>query len=209
MANLGTMIDSLLDRIEVLENRCYDEADKYKSAEVEVSKLKLDRDGWQRRYFALAEENMKLKQELVRRGADHPDKPKPPCDTAFAALQVVCNSWDREECFQDLRNQREELLRRVRALKSGRELMMNDIVKAMNEDGRYPTILCAGAFPYDLHYTLAEMREQLNVIWEATPDEQLHEEWGKGPLHMLMEDGRGFGHGHDMAVDEEDEWEPE
>jgi hypothetical protein len=49
MANLGTMIDSLLDRIEVLENRCYDEADKRKSAEVEVERLKLDRDGWQRR----------------------------------------------------------------------------------------------------------------------------------------------------------------
>jgi hypothetical protein len=201
----GTIIDSLLRQIDILQTRFLDEVDRRKSAEVDAEVKRIESNCWKMSYAELSEENKKLKEELVRRGADHPDKPKPPCDTAFAALQVVCNSWDREECFQDLRQQREELLRRVRALKSGRELMMNDVLQAMNEDGRYPNILFAGAFPFDLHYTLAEMREQLNVIWEATPLGQLHEEWGKGPLRMLLEDGRGFGHGHGMAVDAGDE----
>ena len=188
MANhMDMTTDSLLDRIESLEARCRGEAAFRRAVQVEVDAIKLDRDGWQRRCFELSEENTKLKQELVRRGADHPDKPKPPCDTAFAALQVVCNAWDREECFQDLRKQREEHLRRIRALKSGRELLMNDVVKAMNEDGRYAKIF-GGAFPFDLHYTLAELKEQLHEILDATPQEQLHKEWSSRPLRTLMVD---------------------
>ena len=188
MANhMDMTIDSLLDRIESLEARCRGEAALRRAVQVEVDAIKLDRDGWQRRCFELSEENTKLKQELVRRGADHPDKPKPPCDTAFAALQAVCNTWDREERFQDLRKQREEHLRRIRALKSGRELLMNDVVKAMNEDGQYAKIF-GGLFPFDLHCTLAELKEQLHEILDETPQEQLHPQWKFPPLHTLMVD---------------------
>jgi hypothetical protein len=180
----GTIIDSLLRQIDILQTRFLDEVDRRKSAEVDAEVKRIESNCWKMSYAELSEENKKLKEELVRRGADHPDKPKPPCDTAFAALQVVCNSWDREECFQDLRKQREELLRRVRALKSGRDLKMDDVVEAMREDGRYPKILAG--FDFDLHYTLAEMKEQLGAIWDATPKEQLHEEWGLPPLSTFM-----------------------
>ena len=76
----------------------------------------------------------KFRKVLMRRGADDPRKPKPPCDTAFAALQEV-SKWDRDECFADLRKQRAEHLRRIDALRSGMELRMDDVVDAMNAAG--------------------------------------------------------------------------
>ena len=107
--------------------------------------------------FSVAENNTVLKRELMRRGADDPDKPKPPCDTAFAALQVVCK-WDRDECVADLRKQRGERLRRIDALRSGRELQMADVMDAMNKDYGSAMDDC---FTDSLHYVLRELREQL------------------------------------------------
>ena len=58
-----------------------------------------------------------FRKELMRRGADDPRKPKPPCDTALAALDLV-RKWDRDECIEDLRKQRVEHLKRIDSLTS-------------------------------------------------------------------------------------------
>jgi len=131
-----------------------------------------------------AEKNSKLRKELLRRGADDPDKPKPPCDTAFAALQVVCK-WDRDECVADLRKQRAERLRRIDALRSGRELQMADVMEAMNKD--YGSAM-ENCFTESLHYVLREMREQLSTIFDALKSGTEHEEWFKYPLSVFRQD---------------------
>jgi hypothetical protein len=125
----------------------------------------------------------KFREELMRRGADDPRKPKPECDTAFSALQVVCNRWDRDDCVADLKKQRAEHLRRIGALRSGRELTMDDVVKAMNEDDS--NLRMVEDFQASLHHVLSEMREQLCVIYETLDPESAHEEWFKYPLSMF------------------------
>jgi hypothetical protein len=126
----------------------------------------------------------KFRKELMRRGADDPRKPKPPCDTAFAALQVVCK-WDRDECVADLRKQRAERLRRIDALRSGRELQMADVMEAMNRD--YGSAM-ENCFTDSLHYVLREMREQLSTIFDALKSGTEHEEWFKYPLSVFRQD---------------------
>ena len=135
-------------------------------------------------WHSVAYTNEKLREELMRRGADDPRKPKPPCDTAFAALQVVCK-WDRDECVADLRKQRGERLRRIDALRSGRELQMSDVMDAMNKDYG-----CAmdDYFPDSLHYVLRELREQLFTIFDALKPDTEHEEWFKYPLSVFRRD---------------------
>ena len=130
-------------------------------------------------WHSVSVKNEKLKQELMRRGADDPDKPKPPCDTAFAALQVVCKNWDREECFADLRKQRAENLRRIDALKSGRELKMGHVVAALDEDTERPT--------GTLLYALGNLREQLRTIIEYDTGvlDMTHPEWFEPPLSLF------------------------
>jgi hypothetical protein len=128
------------------------------------------------------EEAEKFRKELMRRGADDPRKPKPPCDTAFAALQEV-SKWDRDECFADLRKQRAEHLRRIDALKSGREIQMDDVVKAMNKDNS--NLRMIDDFDASLHHVLFELREQLCVIYESHTTGRMHEEWLKYPLSMF------------------------
>jgi hypothetical protein len=126
----------------------------------------------------------KFRKELMRRGADDPRKPKPECDTAFAALQVVCNRWDRDDCVADLKKQRAEHLRRIDALRSGRELTMDAVAKAMNEDNG--NLRMVEDYQASLHHVLSEMREQLCVIYETLDPESAHEEWFKYPLSMFM-----------------------
>jgi hypothetical protein len=128
----------------------------------------------------------KFRKELMRRGADDPSKPKPPCDTAFAALQVVCKEWDREECFADLRKQRAENLRRIDALKSGREIQMDDVVKAMNEDDG--NLRMIEDYRDSLHHVLLEMRAQLREIYDDLEPLSAHQEWFNYPLSMFTVD---------------------
>jgi hypothetical protein len=121
------------------------------------------------------------RSELLRRGADDPRKSKPPCDTAFAALQVVCKHWDREECFADLRKQRSENLRRIAALESGRELKMGTVMRALEEDTEHPT--------GTLLYALRNMREQLSWIFESEAElnDKPHDQWFEPPLSLFIE----------------------
>jgi chromosome segregation ATPase len=180
------------DKIASLQQFCEGETSMRRTAEASLQEattaLKKATDfseHCKRQWHSVAHMHAELRQELIRRGADDPSKPKPPCDTAFAALQVVCKQWDREECFADLRKQRAEHLRRIAALKSGRELMMDDVVKAMNEDGH---VRMMADFDASLHHVLCELREQLSVIFESFPAESAHEEWFKFPLRMFTLD---------------------
>ena len=135
------------------------------------------------------------RSELLRRGADDPRKSKPPCDTAFAALQVVCKHWDREECFADLRKQRSENLRRIAALESGRELKMGTVMRALEENTEHPT--------GTLLYALRNMREQLRWIFdsEAELNDKPHDQWFEPPLSLF----RPSVDSSDEAMDETDE----
>ena len=120
-----------------------------------------------------------------------------PCDTAFAALQVVCKHWDREECFADLRKQRSENLRRIDALKSGRELKMGTVMGALEEDTEHPmgTLL----------YTLNNLREQLRIIFLCCPISRLHGEWFQPPLSLFREYADQDVNSSDEAMYETDE----
>ena len=139
-----------------------------------------------------------LRKELMRRGADDPRKPKSPCDIAFAALDLVRN-WDRDECVTDLRNQRVELLRRIDALKSGRELKMGDVMAALEKDTKHPigTLL----------YALGNLREQLHMIFHAGVTPTLHPQWFQPPLSLFRtytdEDSDEAEEGNDMDDESE------
>ena len=132
-----------------------------------------------------------FRKELMRRGADDPRKPKPPCDTALAALQAVCK-WDRDACLDDLRKQRRVHLRRIRMLKSGSRLAMDDVVRDMNHTEDFPSILAD--FDMNLHEVLGGLKGQLTKIWEDLPDKRSHEQWSLGPLSTFMEDPEYSGH---------------
>ena len=130
------------------------------------------------------EQAQRLRQELIHRGADDPMSRKPQCEnTVFAALQLV-SKWDRDESFTDLKKQRLESLRRIDVLKTGKELMMDDVVNEMNKDG----CRMMPEFKANLHYVLRELREQLREIYEAIPHESAHDEWFKYPLSMFTLD---------------------
>ena len=153
-------------------------------------------------WHSVAADNTKLKRELMRRGADDPDKPKPPCDTAFSALQAVCK-WDRDECVADLRKQRAARLRRIDALRSGRELQMADVTQAINKD--------IGSsmderFHDNLHFVLHELREQLSTIFDALKSETEHEEWFKYPLSTFVRD---LARGGDSDMEDNESMEDE
>ena len=139
------------------------------------------------------------RHELLRRGADDPRKSKPPCDTAFAALQVVCKHWDREECFADLRKQRSENLRRIAALESGRELKMGTVMRALEEDTEHPT--------GTLLYALRNMREQLSWIFESDAElnDKPHDQWFEPPLSLFRLHADQNVDSSDEAMDETDE----
>jgi len=140
----------------------------------------------------VAGRNSFLKSELMRRGADDPDALKPPQETVFAALQMV-SKWDRDEAFADLRKQRLENLRRIDVLRRGKELMMDDVVAGMNEDGAR----MMAEFDGSLTYVLRELREQLQVIADSLPTERMHDEWFKFPLSMFRLD-------YDLGMEESD-----
>jgi hypothetical protein len=147
----------------------------------------------------------KFRKELMRRGADDPRKPKPPCDTAFAALQEV-SKWDRDACFADLRKQRAEHLRRIDALRSGRELRMDDVVDAMNAAGCYPKM--GSNFWASLPDVLCELKKQLLKIWDDTPAVHAHEEWFQEPLSNFMancdSESEGMSAEGDESMEEDD-----
>ena len=115
-----------------------------------------------------------FRKELMRRGADDPRKPKPPCETALAALNLV-RDWDRDECVVDLQKQRTELLRKIAALKSGKELKIGDVMAALEEDTEFPkgTLL----------HALRLLREQISSIWMET----IHwdQTWDESPLSLF------------------------
>jgi hypothetical protein len=117
------------------------------------------------------------KSLAVRRGADDPRKPRPACETALSALDLVRN-WDRDECVTDLRKQRVELHRRIDALKAGRELKMGDVMAALGEDIEHPrgTLL----------FVLDNLREQLRMIFASDTElDMTHEEWFQPPLSLF------------------------
>ena len=141
----------------------------------------------------------KATKALNSGGADDPRKPKPPCDTAFAALQVVCKHWDREECFADLRKQRSENLRRIAALESGRELKMGTVMRALEEDTEHPT--------GTLLYALRNVREQLSWIFESEAElnDKPHDQWFEPPLSLFRLSADKNVDSSDEAMDETDE----
>ena len=104
--------------------------------------------------------------------------------TALAALDLV-KRWDRDECVADLKRQHAKYLRTIEDLKSGRDILMDDVVRAMNEDGR---VRMMAEFDESLHHVLRELREQLSVIFEGFPTESAHDEWFKYPLNMFILD---------------------
>jgi hypothetical protein len=127
------------------------------------------------------ESAQKWRQELIRKGADDPAKPKPECETAFAALQLV-SKWDRNEGFADLRKQRLENLRRINVLKRGEELMMVDVVQAMREDG-YD--VADGDWKCSLYCFLSKLSSQLRDVYGATSPYVRHSAWEAYPLQMF------------------------
>lgn len=152
-------------------------------ATASLDAAKLFSDYCKQQWHRVAHKHEELRQELMRRGADDPLKPKPPCQTALSALQLVCK-WDRDVYVEDLKKQRLENLRRIDVLKKGRELMMDDVVNEMNKDG----CRMMPEFEANLHYVLRELREQLREIFESIPIDSAHEEWFKYPLSMFRLD---------------------
>ena len=140
-------------------------------------------DYCRQQWHQIADKHEELRQELLRRGADDPLKPKPPCQTAMSALQLVCK-WDRDVYVEDLKKQRLENLQKIDVLKTGKELMMDDVVNEMNKDG----CRMMPEFEANLHYVLRELREQLREIFESIPTDSAHEEWFKYPLSMFRLD---------------------
>jgi hypothetical protein len=133
------------------------------------------------------QESLDLATKTLRRVCPHlvaPGKVLQPAwtKTAFAALDLV-KHWDRDECVADLKRQNAEHLKMIAVLKSGRELMMDDVVKAMNEDNGNLRML--EDFQASLQYVLSEIREQLRAIYETLDPESAHEEWFKYPLSMF------------------------
>jgi hypothetical protein len=161
----------------------------------EVASLKDENNCLERKNFEFQlqaddyQASLDLATKTLRRVCPHlvgPGKVLKPSwtTTAFAALDLV-RKWDRDECVADLKRQLDEHLSMITALKSGRELMMDDVVKAMNEDG---DVRMMAEFDASLHYVLHELREQLQVIFESFPAKSAHEEWFKFPLRMFTLD---------------------
>ena len=123
-----------------------------------------------------------LRQELMRRGADDPLKPKPPSQTALDVLQLVRN-WDRDVCLEDLRKQRAEQLKRIDVLKLGQGIYMEDVVKGMRQRGSY---ICDGYADDSLYDVLGRLRRQLWRIYD--PTEPQHREWEEYPLSLFTTD---------------------
>ena len=142
-----------------------------------------------RRCEAHQKELNRLTDELIRRGAGDPWEPKPPCDTAFAALQAVCK-WDRDECVADLRKQRAESLRRLDAVLSGRELLMDHVTHSMNKDNQTDARMWAWWSGASLHSVLRRLRDQLSTIFdsiESHGSEGAHQEWFNYPLREFRQ----------------------
>ena len=76
-------------------------------------------------------------------------------------------------------------MRRIDALRSGRELQMADVMDAMNKDYGSAMDDC---FTDSLHYVLRELREQLSTIFDALKSDTEHEEWFKYPLSVFRRD---------------------
>ena len=165
------------DRIVSLQQFCEGETNMRRTAQEALDKARKALNSARLEREDMFKEAELLRSELIRRGADDPRKPKPPCDTAFAALQLVCNNWDREECLADLRTQRAENLRRIDALKSGRELKMGDVMAALEEDTKHPT--------GTLLYALGNLREQLHMIFHSGVTSTLHPEWFQPALSLF------------------------
>jgi hypothetical protein len=156
------------------------------------------------------EEAETFRKELMRRGADDPRQPKPGRDTAFAALQVVCK-WDRDACVQDLKKQRWLLLRRIRRMRSGSWLSMDDVARDMNYTEQFPQIMVD--FDMSLHEALGGLKQQLTKISQDMPNISCHEEWSTPPLSTFMQNPFHFNESResssddDMDDDDDDEFE--
>ena len=133
---------------------------------------------YQQQYRVVDDENEELRKELMRRGADDPLAPKPRCQTAMTALNLVCK-WDRDECFADLRKQRLEHLRRIDVLKLGQETFMDDVVKGMRQHG---SLICDGYMGHTLYEVLTMLRAQLQRLYSQDS------EWSEYPLSLFVDD---------------------
>ena len=118
----------------------------------------------------------KLTEEIMRQGGSTPWKPQPQCETALSALNLVRN-WDRDVYLEGAMKQRAELLKRIDALKTGRELQMDDVIAAMDKDAKV-TFFEKGTL-FDVLY---DLRKQIKIIYEGTWPHLLHEEWFFAPL---------------------------
>ena len=122
-----------------------------------------------------------FRKELMRRGADDPRKPKPPCETALAVLDLV-RKWDRDACVADLRKQRVQLLQDNENLKKGRNVFMDRVLQDMKENG---WSMGHGDLDTSLHDTLGELYYQLYVVYKALPRTQRHAQWEEHPLRYF------------------------
>ena len=143
-----------------------------------LRKAKQLADSMTKSWCAAADHNEKLRDELMRRGADDPLVPKPQCQTALAALQVVRN-WDRDVCLMDLRKQRVEHLKRIDVLKLGQDTYMDDVVKGMRQRG---SLICDGYGDNTLYEVLTMLRSQLQRLYSNDP------EWTEYPLTLFVDD---------------------
>ena len=176
------------DKIALLQQFCEGETSMRRTAEASLQEattaLKTATEiseFYKKQCHSVAGTNEELRQELMRRGADDPWKPKPPCDTAFAALQLV-SKWDRDESFADLKKQRLENLRRIDVLRSGKELMMDDVLHDMKESG---WAIGHGGMDGSLHHALGELYQQLRTVYQAIPPTERHSEWEEHPLRYF------------------------
>ncbi len=187
----------LLAQIEMLEQDCkerqrgcfneneqkHEALKELKKVQQELTELKAEKAELAVALQCSKLEVEKLTTELLRRGADHSDKPRPPCGTAFAALQVVCKSWDRDVCFDDLRKQRNRARVEMEEMKTGRLLKMNDVLLGMFEEDYIPRLAWEECNDMSLYEFLAKLRRQLFAVHYQ--DRCL--EWEEFPMRILVE----------------------
>jgi hypothetical protein len=171
--SLEIRLDAAQDKVTSLQRLCKDETDKRQTLEKTLNEIGL---WWGPKRRKKAQRTREI---LESRGA-----PKRK-DTTLAALQVVCH-WDRDACLEDLNTMQTWSDRMIGALASGRELMMDDVAKAMNEDG-YKTLPSSG-WDLNLHEVLIKLTEQLRRIYFATPSNIRRSEWNEFPLRLFTLD---------------------
>jgi cell division protein FtsB len=150
-----------------------------RDARTSLRTIRVEKDHWHKMWQICKDEVHRLRNELMRRGADDPWKPKPQCETALAALNLV-RHWDRDARIDELWGHISWCRGRMLTYKTGREVLMEDVTKAMREDGYY-------WMPPDwdnksLHDVLAKLYNQIRFVDMNTQAEARHPVWDNFPL---------------------------